>query len=433
MTIEVETSSKPTGGFFLQRRFLPLFVTQFLGAFNDNLFRQAIIILITFKLAEQIGMSAGILNNMAIGLFILPYFLFSALAGQLADKYEKTGQIFWIKIWEVMLMVVGAFALYFESLPLLIAVLSGLGLQSTFFGPIKYGVLPDLMKENELLSANALIEAGTFIAILLGTIVGGFLMLKEGGWQYVAGLTIAAAITGVLFGRKVPKTGQAAPDIQISKNIFASTGRQLKVALGTAVTRRSIIAISWIWLYGSLYISQMPIIAKDHLNGDASVVTLFMACFSVGIGIGSMLCSKLLKGNVSARLAKPALIILIALSGLLYLLMPAANPQDVQLTLGVFLSDPFNILIATILTATAMATGAIIVPMYTILQEKSARGERSQMIAANNIINSGFMASGAIGAVALLSLGFSTAGILLVIGLGNLLIIPIVSRLDKSL
>lgn len=418
-------------GFFSSKRFLPLFITQFLGAFNDNLFRQAILILITFGLAEEVGMQAAVLNNLAVGFFILPYFIFSALAGQLADKYEKSGQIIWIKIWEIVLMVVGAFALYLSSLPLLIAVLAGLGLQSTFFGPIKYGILPDLMKENELLSANALIEAGTFIAILIGTLFGGLIMQFEGGWKGLAGLAIAVALIGTISGRMVPNTGRAAPDLVIRKNIFASTGNLLAVAWRSDVSRRTIIGISWIWLYGSIYISQMPVVAKNHLGGDETIVTLFMACFSVGIGAGSFLCSKILKGAISARLTKPALIVLMLLSLLLYAALPAASTFEQPLGLTAFLSIPINWFIATILTLTAICAGVIIVPLYAILQKNTARAQRSRMIAANNIFNSGFMAGGAISAAILLSGGLSTIDLLLIVGLANLLILPAAIKLQK--
>ena len=214
--------STSSSNFFFSRRFLPLFITQFLGAFNDNVFRQAIVILITFGMAKEAGMQPAILNSLAAGLFILPYFLFSALAGQLADKYEKSGQIFWIKLWEIVLMLVGGLGFYLSSLPLLLAVLFGLGLQSTFFGPIKYGILPDLVGEKNLLSANAYIEAGTFIAILLGTIMAGLFIATNNGVLNVVLLAVGVAILGTLTGRRVPKVPPTGGDITINKNIFAS-------------------------------------------------------------------------------------------------------------------------------------------------------------------------------------------------------------------
>ncbi len=415
------------------RRFLPLFITQFLGAFNDNLFRSAIIMLITFGMLDEMAASPAVMNNVAIGLFILPYFIFSALAGQLADKFEKSRQIVWIKLWEVALMVIGALGFYYSSLPLLIIVLSGLGLQSTFFGPIKYGILPDLMKPQELLSANALIEAGTFIAILLGTIIGGLLMASGNGVFGITALTILAAVVGVFSGKSVPKGMPAAPDLTIKKNIFASTGEQLKKAMSVSVTRRTIIGISWIWMYGSIYITQIPVVAKEHLHGDETVVTLFMACFTFGIGIGSMLCSKLLKGRISAKLAKPALLWLFGLGVLLFALLPTKSEASTLLDLTAFMAIAYNWLILAVLLLTAMLAGLIIVPMYAILQDKAKPQERSRMIAANNIVNSGFMAGGSIIASLIIAFGFSTIEVLFILGLANLLIIPSVDKLHKTL
>ncbi|MFC3050429.1 MFS transporter [Kordiimonas pumila] len=417
----------------VSRRFLPLFITQFFGAFNDNLFRQAILILITFGMAETFSTSVGVMNNLAVGLFILPFFLFSALAGQLADKYEKTGQIFWIKVWEIGLMIAGAIGFYLSSLPVLIVVLTGLGLQSTFFGPIKYSILPDLLAKKDLLFANAMIEAGTFLAILLGTLVGGFVMATENGHSAIAAVTISIAVLGTLSGRMVPKTGQAAPDIKITANIFASTKAQMQKAWACNISRRSIIGISWIWMYGSLYISQMPVIIKSHLGGDESVVTLSMACFALGIAIGSFLCNRLLKGLISSRLASPTFIVMLCLGVLLYVLVPAEASNIGALSALAFIQLPLNDLIMALLLTTAICAGIVIVPLYAVLQDKTDRSERSRIIAATNICNSGFMAGGAIIAALLVSFGASTSFIFLLIAVGNIAMITITNRLSSDL
>ncbi len=419
-------------GFFFTLKFLPLFITQFLGAFNDNLFRAAILMIITFSSTEG-GTSIGIMNNIAIGLFMLPYFIFSALAGQLADKFEKSTQIFWIKVWEIALMVAGAYAFYVENVVFLIVILSGLGLQSTFFGPIKYAMLPDLMKKSELLSANALFEAGTFIAILLGTTIGAFVVASQGGLYGISLLTIGVAVVGAISSRYVPKTGRAAPQLVIQKNIFMSTGQQIKKAWSIAYTRRAIICISWIWMYGAIYTTQMPVVAKQHLNGNEDVVTLFMALFTLGIGIGSALCSKLLKGSISAKLATPCLLLLTVLGTILFLLLPPVSEATELLTISAFLSDVYNWIILILLVAIAALAGMTIVPMYTILQEKSDTSERSRMIAANNVVNSGFMVIGSLIATVILSFGFSTAIVLLILGFANFLVMPSASKLNKSL
>jgi acyl-[acyl-carrier-protein]-phospholipid O-acyltransferase/long-chain-fatty-acid--[acyl-carrier-protein] ligase len=418
---------------FGTRRFLPLFITQFLGALNDNLFRQALVILITVKLAADMGIQPSILTNLAIGLFILPYFLFSALAGQLADKYEKTNQIVWIKIWEVGLMVAGAFAVYFQNFYMMVAVLSGLGLQSTFFGPIKYGVLPDLVKTEELLGANALIEAGTFVAILLGILVGGLVINQDGENFVISGLMIAFAVIGTLTGRMVPKTGQAAPDLAIRTNIFASTGTLLKSAWQNDIARPAIIGISWIWLYGSIYIAQIPEIVFARMGGDKTVITLVIACFSVGIGVGALLCSRILKGEISARLAPKALMGLGAVSLLFVLALPdapeVAYTAETVVGIGAFVKTVGNWPMLVALIGVAMMAGMVIVPLYTILQEYTPREARSRAIAANNVFNSAFMAGGTLIAAALIAAGLTVIQILILYPVANLLLLHQATRL----
>ncbi|WP_417449856.1 MFS transporter [Kordiimonas sp.] len=417
------------------RRFLALFVTQFLGAMNDNLFRQALIMLITYRIAEQMAVQPAVLNNLAIGLFILPYFVFSAVAGQLADKFDKSRQIVWIKLWEVGLMLIGALAFRIESLPLMIAVLSGLGLQSTFFGPIKYSILPELTSKEELLGANGLIEAGTFISILLGLLIGGLLVLQPGGTDKMAYLMITLAIIGTISASFVPRTGAAAPTLKINFNIFTATVRQLKTAWQHDIARPAIIGISWIWLYGSIYITQIPDIVKNRLGGDETVVTVIIACFSIGVGLGSLMCSRLLKGEISARLARPALVALAVTSILLYLALPGENGVYAVATigLGTFLSAAGNWAVLLLLVSVAISAGMVIVPFYAILQDRSARSERSRMIAANNIVNSGFMAGGTIVAAGLIVAGLTSSHVLLIYAVANLLILPVASKLMARL
>lgn len=419
--------------FLLTKRFLPLFLTQFLGAFNDNLFRQAVIILITFRFAAEVSIAPPILTNLAVGLFILPFFLFSALAGQLADKFEKSNQIIWIKMWEIVLMIIGAFAFYAESLTLMIIVLAGLGLQSTFFGPIKYGILPDLMKRSELLSANALVEAATFVAILLGLVIGGMLVLSEGGLTQVSFFMIAIAVIGTLTGRMVPNTGPAAPSLKINVNIFASTGQLLKSSWRNDISRRAIIGISWIWLLGTIFIAQIPDIVKNRLGGDEQIVTLFMACFSLGIGAGSLICSRLLKGAISAKLAKPALWVLATITAAMVFLLPATAPADTAIGLSAFLQSPSNIIITLLMIGIAVGAGIVIVPLYAILQDKTDRQERSRTMAATNIVNSGFMAIGSLMAAAMIGAGVSSPQVLLITGIANLIFIPVIGRLQRDL
>lgn len=429
----MEKSPENDARFLTSKRFFPLFITQFLGAFNDNLFRQAIIILITFRFAAELQIATPILTNLAIGLFILPFFLFSALAGQLADKFEKSRQIVWIKVWEIGLMVLGATAFYIESLSLMITVLAGLGLQSTFFGPIKYGILPDLMHRNELLKANALIEAATFIAILTGTIIGGIFVMGEGGLAQISIFMIAVAILGTFSGWFVPATGRADPMLEVQLNLLRSTRQLLKNSWSNDISRRAIIGISWIWLLGTLFLAQIPDIVKNRLGGDEDIVTLFMACFSIGIGLGSLLCSRLLKGTITSRLAVPGLVILAVATALLVAAIPAPAPDIAIQTIETFLATPMNIVITLLLTVIAIAAGIVIVPLYAVLQDRSERTERSRVMAATNIVNSGFMAGGSLIAAALIGFGISSPQVLLLTGVANLLFLPVFKRLKTTL
>ncbi|WCL54923.1 MFS transporter [Gimibacter soli] len=417
-----------------ERGFLSLFVTQFLGAFNDNLFRSALIMLITFRLANDVDVAPAILNNLAIGLFILPYFLFSAFAGELADKFEKARQVLFIKLWEVGLALFGGVAFHMANLPFLMAVLAGLGLQSTFFGPIKYGILPDLVKREDLLAANALIEAGTFISILLGTLVGGLLILTDEGIESVTTLVLVVAVLGTISGALVPKMGAAAPHIRITPNIFASTRRELKAAWASDIVRPAIIGISWIWALGSIYLTQLPVLVHDRLGGDETVVTLFLAVFSLGIGVGSFLSNQLLRGNVSAKLALPGLGLLAAFSLLLPLVVPAMPPLGAApLDFTGFLGLPEGWMVLALVTLTSLAGGLVIVPLYTLLQERTPREGRSRVIAVNNIVNSGFMAGSAGIAALLAASGLDSLGILIATAAGSLLAILPLKPLDKRL
>ncbi len=414
------------------RNFLPLFITQFLGAFNDNLFRFAVIMMITFGVTNTTT-DPAILNNLAIAMFILPYFLFSALAGELADKYEKSGQIKWIKIWEIGLMSAGAIGFYTQNIYILIGVLSGLGLQSTFFGPIKYGILPQHLKREDLLGGSALIEAGTFIAILLGTTIGALIAVGDGSALNISLFTVVIAVLGTLSGLYVPKTPRADPDLKINLNIFSSTGQRLRRVYRSHIAWPAIMGISWIWAFGSIYLTQIPVITKEMLRGDETVVTLFLCCFSVGVGAGSLFCSRILKGEISARLAPKGLVVLTALCCLLFFLIPDEPRELIIMTLPEFLSEPMNVVILINVAFIAMLAGVVIVPLYAILLDQTDPAERSRVIASTNIINSGFMVLAGITAALLAALGFATAEIALLTGILSLAFIFPVKKLHSRL
>ncbi|HEY9163063.1 MAG TPA: MFS transporter, partial [Magnetovibrio sp.] len=283
------------------RRFMPLFVTQFLGAANDNLFKSALVMLITFDLAARAGLNGPLLVTAAAGIFIAPFFLFSAWAGQLADQLDKAHIAKAVKLAEIFIMGCGAAAFVYADPWVLMAVVFLMGAQSTVFGPVKYSILPQHLAEDELIAANALIEGGTFLAILLGTIVGGLLILTDSGIQIVSTLVIAIAVLGFAASLFIPSAPSSARGLRFSPNVFAGTLGMLRHAATRRDVFLSILGISWFWLVGATFISQFPTFAKVNLGGDEGVVTLFLATFSIGIGIGSALCSKALKGEVTAK------------------------------------------------------------------------------------------------------------------------------------
>ena len=285
---------------FQTRRFLPLFVTQFLGAFNDNVFKNAMVVLIAWRFASAAGMDAQVMVTVAAGIFILPFFLFSATAGLLADKFDKTRLIRYIKLAEIIIMTTGAVGFYLGSIPILMTVLFLMGTQSTFFGPIKYGILPDQLNDDELMGGNALISAGTFLAILGGTILGTEVVLAEQGIIIISAVVITFAALGWLSSWYIPATRPAQPDLAISYNFVTQTWKILTHAAGQRDVFLCILGISWFWLVGATFLAQFPTFTKDVLGASVQVLTILLTTFSVGIAIGSLLCNRLLKGEVHA-------------------------------------------------------------------------------------------------------------------------------------
>ena len=414
------------------RRFLPLFVTQFLGAVNDNLLKTALVTLVTYR-AFTDPTTTKIVVAIATAVFIAPYFIASATAGQLADKFEKTRLVRYIKLWEVgvMVLAVAGFALgnetfiYFE-----LAVLFLLGVQATFFGPVKYGILPDLLATEDLMGGNALIEAGTFLAILLGTIAGGLLILAPFGETIVSAALLAFAAAGWGVSLLIPRTTRAAPQLRISPNIWAETMAILRFTAERRDLWLSILAISWFWLVGAIFLSQFPTYAKDTLGADAGVETLFLAMFSIGIGVGSVLCGRLLQGEVSARLAPLGAVGMALFSLDLYAVSERTAPAGAAL-IGVagFLAQGTNWRLLGDLFMIALCGGLFTVPLYALLQARAEETHRSRVIAANNVMNALFIVlSGAASAV-MLKLGLSVPGIFLVVGLLNAVAAVVVLRL----
>ncbi len=405
------------------RRFLPLFTTQFLGAFNDNAYRFALVLLVTFNATYAAQIDSRVVVTASAGIFILPFFLFSAIAGQMADRFEKSRLIFFVKLFEIVVMGSAAVAFFVGDVWLLLAILFLMGTQSAFFGPLKYGILPDHLAEDELVGGNALVETGTFLAILLGTMFGGVLINGENGLHLVSASLVTIAAVGAGASLFIPKAGPAAPDLKLNPNIIGETWSILRHAKGNVPVFRSIIGISWFWAVGAVFLAQFPSLGKDLLGGDESVVNLFLLAFSVGIGVGSLLCNRWLKGEVSARYV-PFGALGMALFGLVlhYLVrdLPPADAAAARVGIEGFLASATNLWILGTLVMIAVCGGLFIVPLYAIMQARSAEAHRARNIAANNIMNAAFMVVAAGVSAAMLSASFSVVDVFLTLSLGNM-------------
>ncbi|PPE73846.1 glycerol acyltransferase [Solimonas fluminis] len=401
-----------------QRRFGPFFLTQALGAFNDNVFKNALVILVTFGIAGLAQEQVSFYVNLAAVLFILPFFLFSATAGQLAEKYEKSRLIRGIKLLEIGIMLLGAVGLWLGSIPLLLGVLFLLGFQAALFGPVKYAILPQHLREEELVGGNAWVEAGTFLAILLGTVLGGWLVAQPGGTHWVAAVVVALALAGYAACRAIPPAAPAAPELRINWNPLTETLRNLRFMRTNRTVFLSVMGISWFWLYGAAFLSQMPTYASQVLGGDPSVATLLLTLFSVGIGAGSLLCERLSGHKVEIGLV-PLGSIGLTLFGIdLYLAHPGMATAT-GLTAQAFLEQPGAWRVVADLVLIGIFGGFYIVPLYALIQTRSEPSHRSRIIAGNNILNALFMVVAGALAVGLFKAGLTIPELLLVVALMN--------------
>ncbi|MBL0168010.1 MAG: MFS transporter [Propionivibrio sp.] len=405
----MSSESTPHSQFALlkTRRFAPFFVTQFLGAFNDNLFKNALVVLLTFHAASWTTLAPEVLTNLAAGIFIVPFFLFSATAGQLADKYNKAKLARLVKVLEMLIMGVAALGFFMHSLTVLLGALFLLGLHSTLFGPVKYAILPQHLREDELVGGNALVETGTFVAILVGTLAGGLLAGAAGhpSWVAFAGLLVAAA--GFLASFGIPSAPAPVPGLVVNLNPVSETWRNIGFARQNRTVFLSILGISWFWLYGALFLAQFPVYAKNVLGGNESSVTLLLATFTVGIGLGSMLCEKLSGQHVEIGLV-PFGSIGLTLFGLdLVFASPASLPAGAPLAISSLLGLHQTWRVLFDLFALGLFGGFFIVPLYVLIQLRSAPEQRARIIAANNILNALFMVVGAIVAAGMLGNGLT--------------------------
>ena len=402
-----------------ERRFAPFFWTQFLGAGNDNVYKNALVIFVAFQAATLTALSSNDLVNIAAAAFIAPFVLFSATAGQVADKFEKSRLIRLIKLFEIGIMVIGAIGFYRRDLVLLFLALALMGVHSTVFGPVKYAILPQTLKPNELIGGNGLVEMGTFVAILLGEIVGGVVIAIKPNGPLLAGVTaIAIALAGYLVSRAIPVTPAVAPELKINWNPFTETARNLRFAYGHRVVWLSMLGISWFWFYGATYLTQFANFTKDVLGGDEHVATLLLAIFSVGIGIGSLLCERLSGHKVEIGLVPFGSIGLSLFAIDLYFASKDLVPNGLTGIDG-FLAMRAHWRVVADLVLLGMFGGFYIVPLYALIQERSDPQYRSRIIAANNILNALFMVASAGIALGLLKAGLTIPALFLATGLMN--------------
>ncbi|WP_447590227.1 MFS transporter [Aquipseudomonas campi] len=403
------------------RRFLPFFVTQLLGAFNDNVFKQGLIFVVLFGLAFDAD-KGNLLVNLCHMLFILPFFLFSALGGQFGEKFAKDALIRAIKLAEIGIMLVGAVGFFLNSLPLLLLALFGMGTHSALFGPVKYSILPATLREEELVGGNALVEMGTFLAILAGTIGAGVIMSGSHSAGMISAAIMVVACLGYLASRSIPRVHAAMPELTLDWNIFRQTWSTVRLGLGQRpAVSRSLLGNSWFWFLGSIYLAQMPAFAKELLHGDKSVITLILTVFSVGIALGSVLCERLSGRKVEIGLV-PFGSIGMTVFGILLWWHSGGFPQASEPYTWLTLLEQGQAwwLLADIL-GIGIFGGFYIVPLYALIQSRTVAHERARVIAANNILNALFMVVAALVAMLLLNVaGLSIPELFLVVSLMNI-------------
>ncbi|HQN64717.1 MAG TPA: MFS transporter [Methylophilus sp.] len=397
-----------------EQRFRPFFFTQFLGAFNDNVFKTALITLVTFHTATLTQISGEKLATILPGVFILPFFLFSATAGQIADKFEKSQLIRFVKLFEIGIMLFASAGFFLRNLWLLSLALLMMGLHSALFGPVKYSYLPQHLKENELIGGNGMLEMGSFVAILLGQVLGAWLANASNFTMSL--IVIGLAVLGYLSSRGIPYSAPSDDSLKVKWNPVIETWVNLKFAWNHQVIWVTLIAISWFWFYGAVLLAQFPVFAKNVLHGDESVFVLLLSVFSLGIGVGSLMCEKLAKGRVELGLVLFGGIGM-ALFGLDFAHTGAmlTIPSGANFNYQSFLFYDFvcHRLLADVVLVGIFA-GFYIVPLYTFVQTAGLKSHQSRLIAANNILNAFFMVVSAAFSVWLFSYGLNIPQLFLI-------------------
>ncbi len=404
-----------------QRRFAPFFWTQFSGAANDNLFKFAFTVMVTYQLS--VSWMEPKMAGLVIGaLFILPFLLFSATSGQLTDKYDKTVMIRFVKNLEIGVMALAAYGFIANDVIVLLACTFLMGLHSTLFGPVKFAYLPQVLSERELTGGNGMVEMGTFVAILLGQVAGGLLVaIPEVGHRDVAIACLVLALIGRAVAVAIPSAPATDPSLKINWNPVSETWRNLTLAHGNLVVFRSLLGISWMWFFGAVFLSQFPSLAKEVLQGDEKVASFLLVLFSIGIGTGSLLCEVLSKRHVEIGLVPLGAIGMSVFSIDLYFALQGL-PPNVAAGVGAFIAEPAHWRVMTDLILLSLFAGLYSVPMYALIQLRSQPTHRARIIAANNILNALFMIGSSVIAGALLTAGFTIPQIFLFTGIANAIV-----------
>ena len=407
-------------GLLKRRRFLPLFVTQFLGAFNDNLFKTSMVLFATYQIFND-ERQEGFFNALVAGLFVLPFFLFSALAGQLADTTDKTRIIRVVKLAEIGIMAVGCVGLALGAtgavampLALMLLAVIGLAFHSTFFGPIKYAILPQHLEDEDVLGGTGLVEAGTYLSILMGTIVAG--VVYEETWL-VAGLTLTVAVVGYLAARQIPPAPRLGSSLKLDWNPFTASWRLIAGTMHIPRLFLAICAISFFWTIGSVLIIAFPPLVKNVLTGEAAVASLVLGVFSIGVAIGSVVINLLLRGEISARYAPASVIAMAGAVIGLWLSVRLWTPAPAGQLYGVleFVAQPQALPVILSLLAVAIFGGMFVVPLYAFLTTTVAKDQTARTVAANNVVNAGAMTIGSVAVAVIMAAGVTAMQLLIVV------------------
>ncbi|MEH0761350.1 MFS transporter [Vibrio sp. 16] len=404
-----------------QKRFLPYFITQFFGAFNDNIFKNVLLLFVAFAGVGALPISSNLFINLAAGLFILPFFLFSASAGVLADKYEKSWFIRKVKLAEIGIMCLGAIGFITESYVILLILLFLMGTQSAFFGPVKYALLPQQLKANELIPGNALVETGTFLAILLGTLGAGVIASAENAKYIAASAVVLFAVFGYIASRSIPEAPASAPDLSFKWQPIKQTKQTIAIAKADKTIFLALMAISWFWFLGAAYLTQFPNFTKIYLNGNESAVSFLLALFSVGIAVGSLACDKLSNHRIEVGIVPIGSLGITIFGALMATSIPSDLPEFDSFSQFVSYQELWPLFAYLLLLGAS--GGVFIVPLYALMQQRAKVNQRAQVIAALNIYNSLFMVGSAVlGIVCLTVLDMTIPQLFTLLAVINLLV-----------